>query len=120
MRFSRVLAVAGLGIALAVPAGVAVASAATTTPTTPTTSTTAPADRDDRPWRGQGRGPGGGMRAGEDCPWRDSAEMQKWREGREERQAKMRELHGEGWTPPRDGTGPFHDSSPRAKASQES
>ena len=118
MRFSRILAITGLGIALAVPAGVAVASAATTTPTAPSTST--PADRDDRPGRGPGWGPGGGMRAGEDCPWRDSAEMKEWREGREERRAKMRELHGEGWTPPRDGTGPFHDSSPRAKASQES
>lgn len=127
MGLQRLVVIGALGAALAVPAGLTIANASTTTPTTTSTATADDPQPRGQGWgrrdgSGQGRGPGGGYgrgggqgaRVGDDCPAPDSAEMKAWRDGREERQAAMREQHGKDWTPPRDGTGPFHEDSPRA------
>lgn len=109
MSTRKLLVVGGLTLALAVPAGVAVAATSTPSPEPGTTQQGGP---------GYGRMMGGGMGHGdpEDCPYYNSADMQKWREQRAERQAEMQKLHGDNWTPPRDGTGPFHDQAPGARA----
>jgi hypothetical protein len=101
----RTLVVGGLVVALTVPAGIAVAGAA------------APSGQAPSPTQPYGPGPqAGGVGDPADCPYHDSAETTQWREQRAERLAEMRRLHGEGWTPPRDGTGPYHGQAPGPRA----
>ena len=119
MNVKTVLAAGALGVALIGTGGVAMAATGTPTPA-PSPSTTQPAPGT-QPGSGFGPGSGHGRMGGgygdpAACPNYNSPQMQAWRDGREARQQQMRDQYGDNWTPPRDGTGPFHNQSPRANA----
>ncbi len=112
MKLVKALVIGGATIALAVPAGVAAAAVGSPGPRADTSTSTTP---------GPGYGPRAGMQGAgigdpADCPYYNSAEHQQWMQDREARQEQMRQLHGDDWTPPRDGTGPFHGQAPGPRA----